>query len=63
MSPNKGAANPMAIVAKRSFLITEISPPEFVGLGNGKLSISYEIISTEGVKPAGIGDCHWSSSQ
>ena len=61
MSPNNGAANPMAIVAKRSFLITGITPPEFVGLGNGKLSISYEIIPVEGLKPTGIGDCHWPS--
>jgi hypothetical protein len=62
MSPNNGAANPMAIVAKRSFLITEISPTEFGRLGNGKLSINYEIIPAEGLKPTGIGDCHWSSS-
>ena len=61
MSPNNGVANPMAIVAKRNFLITEIISTEFGRLGNGKLSISYEIIPVEGLKPTGIGDCHWRS--
>lgn len=62
MSANAGAAIPSASVISRSFLITQTSPPEFLRLGNGKLTFHHEIVHGEVVKVSWIRDCHHSSS-